>query len=191
MGIRCLTIVVQDKQYKVAQYGNSGGYPEGQGLVVLNFLKECNLSKFKKQISKCKFIEDDEFYKNAYEELNIKPDNDFITYEESDRFNKKYPQLSDDIGASVLNYILNNDNVLLENNIGFAMSPFCEWAYLIDLDSDVLEIYVGDHKGPFSSSDRFYSKDNKPNDCPIKRIMTFDINSLPYEDDFVNSLKLD
>lgn len=189
MGTRHLLMVVQNKQYKVAQYGSSGGYPEGQGLMILNFLKECNLDEFKKQVSKCEFIKNDEFYKKAYQELNIKLDNAFMTAEEIDRFVEKYPQLSDDIGASVLHYILNNDNVLLENNIGFAMSPFCEWAYLIDLDAEILEIYVGNYSGPFEATDRFYTKEKKPNDCPIKCIKAFGIKALPCKDDFVTALK--
>lgn len=189
MGTRHLTIVIQNNDYRVAQYGQWDGYPEGQGLVVLNFLKNCNLDDFKKQIDKCSFIEDENFYKNAYEELDIKPVDGFITSEEADKFKRRYPQLSRDMGASILEFILTNDNVLLKNSIEFSKSAYCEWAYLIDLDNDVLEVYLGGCVSPMKPTDRFFLEKKEKGDCPIQLIMSFDINSLPSENDFVDILK--
>lgn len=40
MGARNLTAVYLDGQYKVAQYGQWDGYPEGQGITVLTFLRD-------------------------------------------------------------------------------------------------------------------------------------------------------
>lgn len=40
MGTRNLTAVYLDGQYKVAQYGQWDGYPEGQGITVLTFLRD-------------------------------------------------------------------------------------------------------------------------------------------------------
>ena len=39
MGTRNLTIVYVDGEYKVAQYGQWDGYPEGQGATCLDFLR--------------------------------------------------------------------------------------------------------------------------------------------------------
>ena len=40
MGTRNLTAVMIDGEYKVAQYGQWDGYPSGQGLTCLHFLRE-------------------------------------------------------------------------------------------------------------------------------------------------------
>ena len=40
MGTRNLTCVIKDGKYRVAQYGQWDGYPEGQGMNILNFLKK-------------------------------------------------------------------------------------------------------------------------------------------------------
>ena len=40
MGTRHLTCVVKDGDYKVAQYGQWDGYPSGQGIDILTFLRE-------------------------------------------------------------------------------------------------------------------------------------------------------
>ena len=40
MGTRNLTAVYLDGQYKVAQYGQWDGYPEGQGITALTFLRD-------------------------------------------------------------------------------------------------------------------------------------------------------
>lgn len=38
MGTRNLIVVIKDKKIKIAQYGNSSGYPESVGLDILNFI---------------------------------------------------------------------------------------------------------------------------------------------------------
>ena len=40
MGTRNLTAVYIDGEYKVAQYGQWDGYPEGQGMTALTFLRD-------------------------------------------------------------------------------------------------------------------------------------------------------
>jgi hypothetical protein len=40
MGTRHLIKVIYNKETKVAQYGQWDGYPDGQGLTILNFLDE-------------------------------------------------------------------------------------------------------------------------------------------------------
>ncbi|MHC5949058.1 hypothetical protein ACVXZ3_04645 [Providencia hangzhouensis] len=40
MGTRHLICVAKDGDYKVAQYGQWDGYPSGQGLTLLTFLRD-------------------------------------------------------------------------------------------------------------------------------------------------------
>ena len=54
MGTRNATIVIKDNKTKVAQYGQWDGYPSGQGLTALNFLRQANLSQFGTEVDKLK-----------------------------------------------------------------------------------------------------------------------------------------
>lgn len=45
MGTRHLTAVFVDGEYKVAQYGQWDGYPEGQGLTCLEFARSVLANK--------------------------------------------------------------------------------------------------------------------------------------------------
>jgi len=146
MGTRHLTIVELNKEIKVAQYGQWDGNPLGQGEIILKFILEYLI-------------------KNEYLEefKDILKDYKFLSEEERDKiynsnWKSEYPQLSRDIGAEILNLIF-EDKIpeVLINSINFAGdSLFCEWAYLLDLDNEVLEIYRGFNKEELSKENRFY-----------------------------------
>lgn len=187
MGTRNLTCVVKDGDYKIAQYCQWDGYPEGQGLRILDFLRNNKLEKFKAQVDKCSFIEEQDFFDNAYEELGINVRNGCISFEDAAKFASVYPQLSRDMGAGVLEFVLNNDNVLLKNSIDFSKdSLFCEWAYVVDLDNNTFEVYEGFNKEPLSENERFYGLADEDGYYPVKHVITFDINSLPNEKEFLS-----
>ena len=58
MGTRNLTAVYIDGEYKVAQYGQWDGYPEGQGLTALHFLRdEMDAEKFKTAVRNSSYID--------------------------------------------------------------------------------------------------------------------------------------
>lgn len=61
MGTRNLTAVYLDGQYKVAQYGQWDGYPEGQGITVLTFLRDkMDLELFKEALRNSSYIPSEE-----------------------------------------------------------------------------------------------------------------------------------
>ena len=58
MGTRNLTVVKYKDEYKIAQYGQWDGYPNGQGVTILSFLlKEGNIEKLKKALERVRFID--------------------------------------------------------------------------------------------------------------------------------------
>ena len=62
MGTRNLTAVYYKGEYKIAQYGQWDGYPDGQGVVALSFLRErMDLEKFKKALDNTRQITEEEF----------------------------------------------------------------------------------------------------------------------------------
>lgn len=172
MGTRNLTCVVQDGEYKIAQYGQWDGYPSGQGLVALNFLQNVNLDEFREKIKQVKFL--------TTEDLKLLDDN---TWKDT------HPQLSRDICAHILQFVM-DDYTEFVNSVSFAGdSLFCEWAYVIDLDKNTFEVYNGFNQRPLDESERFYGiKPENRNYEPVKHIYTFDLLNLPTEEEFLEIL---
>lgn len=207
MGTRNLTMVRYKNQYKVAQYGQWDGYPEGQGVKVLNFLKTANLNKFKKQLNKTTFN-----LPKAYEK---KVDKIFNKVNNLCRENREYDTnkilhnltpteqfiyrcSTRDTCAGILGVIYtapdNIKEIRLSNELEFAGdSLFCEWAYLVDLDRNVLEVYRGFNTKPLTVEDRFFNLKLTPHPSgttyyPIKLLKTYKFNRLPNENTFIKQL---
>lgn len=194
MGTRNLTIVHKNGEYKVAQYGQWDGYPEGLGVTLLNFLKNVNMDSFRKAIDNVSF-----YTKEEIDEINKSIDkirNDIPNYS----WQKDFPQLSRDTGGDILNLITFKGVNKVNNSIDFAAdSLFCEWAYVIDLDTNKFEVYKGFNKEELSSNERFcYLEDKRDkenivskNYHPIKFVKSYDIDNLPDEKLFIAELTPD
>lgn len=149
MGTRNLTIIKLDDKYPVAQYGQWDGYPSGQGATVLEFLQKLNVSS--QDISAL------EFFKKAVRSLTD------YSVQELEAFGERtfelLPQLSRDMGAGILQWIMENEGGKIgprSHELDFAGdSLFCEYAYLLDLDEECLEVYKGFNESPLTEKDRF------------------------------------
>lgn len=144
MGTRHLIAVMDDGKYKVAQYGQWDGYPEGQGVDVLEFLSETgNIKKLKEALGKVRYLDkrDDKFckeYDRNAPTWSSDPDN---RTPEQKRWFKSY--ISRDLGAKILCNIANSndDEILLKNSIEFKDDAlFCEWYYIVNFDKNTLEV---------------------------------------------------
>lgn len=171
MGTRHLTAVILNDEYKVAQYGQWDGHLSGQGETIFEFLHKVyygyyDYDQFKKNISKCTFITQKDIDKK-YEELGVCLNDGFITCDDSDKFKSEYPALNRDIGADILKFIYRDENVKIINkketielssSLNFAAdSLFCEFAYVVNLDTEELEIYTGfNREKELTEDDRFY-----------------------------------
>lgn len=186
MGTRNLTFVYLDGDYKMAQYGQWDGYPEGLGVDLLKFLKNNNIEKLKNNIRKLGTYtaEDIEIINNGIKEKR-KNDNKYIWQEE-------YPELSRDTDGAILLDDIMEDNVksvFLDINFA-ANSLLCEWAYVIDLDNNAFEMYEGFNKEHLEEFDRFYFlEDMRKNEYhPIKKIIDFKLDNLPEEQEFLDKI---
>jgi len=190
MGTRNLTIVHHDGKYKVAQYGQWDGYPSGQGKTILDFLKKrFARDLFLTKLAKTYEPTEDQI-KAWYEEAGAKPDSEWIDTDTADRFKKAHPTLDRDLGGKILATIQSAKKRLpLKSDLNFAGdSLFCEWAYVVDLDTNKLEVYKGFNKTPLEPSDRFYNipMNEKRNDkyYQVKLTASFDLDALPTADEF-------
>ena len=135
MGTRNLTFVQLDSKYKVAQYGQFDGYPSGQGVVIKSFLDRADIDKLKERVRCCNFI-------------TTKFDDEFVSRE---------------LGGYILSkiYSSNKSIIFLQDSTDFAKdSLFCEWAYVVNLDNETLEVYIGFVQDPLAQTERFYPLQN-------------------------------
>lgn len=208
MGTRNLTMVVLGGEYKVAQYGQWDGYPEGQGLQALQIMRKIvengEIEKFKEQISAVYEITPEIYARMLWEcggtgltaekLVEAEKRNPLVSIIPDDvleEYLKKYPQMSRDTGANILQLIMDAKKLFcVSNNLGFAGGGnafACEWAYLVDLDRETLEVYTFNCV-PLGKDDRFYFLQAESKRYPIKMIKSYNLNALPEDDKFVDEL---
>jgi hypothetical protein len=211
MGTRHLTAVVVNGEYKIAQYGQWDGYPSGQGFIIVTFLNQLsnlerssgtvpgeNLKLFREKVLACTELAHKDL-QALWIECGADPNEEWVTTEVSELFGERYPHLSRDCGAEILNHVMQSENGLaLTLEILFAAnSLFCEWAWVIDLDKNVLEVYRGFNKEPLSEGERFKyleetdefkesveekKEQNRDILYPVKHLKTYGFDELPQSD---------
>jgi hypothetical protein len=178
MGTRHFIGAVLDGEFKIAQYGQWDGYPEGQGVDVLAFVAGTDMAAFKAKLAQCSWIT-----KEQTEQVNGTAD-----------WHKVYPHLSRDAGADILTLVMGSEaGLFLADTRGFAGdSLFCEWGYVLDLDAEVLEVYRGFNKTPTPADSRFPSGadwlEHTDGYEPVRLVKRFPFASLPSKDQFVTVL---
>lgn len=189
MGTRHLTVVVSKGKVKVAQYGQWDGYLSGQGKTISNFIQnKLDLEKFKTKVDNLKWITDLEL-KKYWQDCGANPNSDMVSMDVSEKFLNKYPHLHRDIGANILELIQEDnytrvkiifdknfkevyENVKtkvtrVQNGYNFAANSLsCEYAYVLDLDNEVVELYRGFETNPNADFGRFEDLLSKVNKTP-------------------------
>jgi hypothetical protein len=194
MGTRHLICVYKNQDFKVAQYGQWDGYPEGQGVGVLNFLSTADLAQFSEAIDGVSFATTerrDAWVEHATEH-GVDPEADWVDSRIARAFGKKHPQWSRDTGAEILSLIESTPSLKLTDSRTFALdSLFCEWAYVIDFDSGELVAYKGYTKceGDYGHFTTLF--DGKPDRgyYPVTVAGRWMLNDLPTKEDFVGHLE--
>ena len=193
MGTRNLTIVFDAGEYRVAQYGQWDGYPEGQGLTCLRFIRDqMNENEFRESLSHIKYI-DAEKLSNMWKDYGGGEDG-LISMKDADRFRATFPEFSRDTGAEILSMIYNHrlTTNCLEDSITFAAdSLFCEWAYVIDFDTRRFEVYKGFNKTPLTENDRFWFLRKYEDGAyhGIRIAASWDLDDLPTDEAFLAAFK--
>lgn len=183
MGTRNLTAVFVDGEYKVAQYGQWDGCPEGAGLAVLDFCRNITdpieRAKFKDKVRKCSWWDEDELV-TFMKRSNISNVSNWQSI---------YPELSRNTGANILSLINGrSEGLKLKNDLDFAAdSVFCEWAWVVDLDTNTFEGYKGFNHKPLTERDRFHFLEKySPDGCyGVCLKSKWSIDDLPSNVDFL------
>jgi hypothetical protein len=196
MGTRHLTMVVHKEETKIAQYGQWDGYPEGQGVTILTFLRSKErVKKLTNKLKDVRFSNDDDQKKMQDFMNKLGCPDGWMTQTQADKYHRAYPYLSRDIGGKILELVANSKDkeIVLQDSTDFAGdSLFCEWAYVVDLDNRKLEVYTGFNKEPLAEDERF-AKIPKSKDSSeylgIRCVAKFDLDKLPTKAKFIKELK--
>lgn len=197
MSTRSLICIFYQGDFPLAQYAEFDGYPEGQGLKILSFLRDdANIVHLKDGIVKVytpNDVESQQIDKEIRELQEVAPEMSCNTGHFQDLFSygnnpltKFYPSLSPEAGARILTIIAqptldSNEKVEVPivKNLRFANDAVhCEWAYVIDLDEEVFEVFNGSQTKAGSVCKRFDNVGTE-NDTVPKLIKSFHFDSLP------------
>jgi len=154
-----------------ATYNHCDSYPDGLGKTVLEFIKKHSATELKEVFEKIKMIGSD--HKPTKEDIE-KYSKYFNENVNNGSFEDSYALLREtqgepDVYFSGLDVMIDNINFIKD-------SLFCEWAYIINLDNNCLEIYEGFKKGP-PKNNRYYNKDERFTDyypCEMIHSIQFD-----------------
>jgi hypothetical protein len=146
MGTRNLTMVFKDGKYVVAQYGQWDGYPDGQGLNALTFLRDqLDREKFFDGLSR--ICEPDQ---RLIDRINAH-------IERGGRVSDICPSLSRDTCAKILGVIQESTGPIpLRLDVDYAGDSLsCEWIWLADFDKGTFEALKGFNTKPLDAGERF------------------------------------
>lgn len=191
MGTRNLTVVVFNGEIRVAQYGQWDGYPSGNGVKILDFVRNKMNSKFFSGVARTYFISDAEI-EEKWVTVGKAADTEWVGVGVAAKFKETNFQLSRDCGADILSFIQNSKGgIQLQDQTEFAGdSLFCEWAYVLDLDNNKLEVYSGFNEKSLNGVGRFaYLEKSFEKYKPIKLVKSYDMDDLPQKRDFVRELE--
>ncbi len=164
MGTRNLTCAILDGEYRVAQYGQWDGYLSGVGQDITDFLvetiKEDKLEAFKAKLRGTEFLDGDELDR-MWKAAGASSEG-WIGFEESKKFGKSAVGMlmTRDTGGKIFSVIAATSlsPIPLSDQREFAKDGlFCEYAYVVDFDNEVLEVYKGFGTEPLDESERFYA----------------------------------
>lgn len=191
MGTRNLTIVIVNNETKVAQYGQWDGYPGGQGITALEFLRTADLQQFKNKLSNVKWLSDEE--QDSFLST-IGVTDGWMNGEQAQKYHARFPFVNRDHGAKILSLINESEgDVFLNDGSPFAGdSLMCEWAYVIDFDKNTFEIYEGFNKTPLTDGDRFFTTKldkDRGEYKQIKIVKSYSLSDLPTEEQFLKDLE--
>ena len=188
MGTRNLTAAYLGGKYKIAQYGQWDGYPEGQGIGTLHFVRDkMNETLFREKLKYVSFIEPQELT-DLWKQYGADADG-MVSMKDADRMKEDFPQFSRDTGSDIFGIVQNSPSgIKLQDSLCFvADSLFCEWAWVIDLDKRMFEAYQGFQKLPLNENERFsfLEKNSDGEYHPCRMIAAWSFDNLPTDEEFI------
>lgn len=108
-------VISKEGEVILAQYGQWDGYPSGQGVDILEFLRDVDLDEYEEKLKSIRVI--------SSEEIDALDDN----------WGEKYPYLSRDCGAKIHQMVMDNRVQFKSMCSQEEADKWCEGFYTIDL----------------------------------------------------------
>ncbi|RDL30818.1 uncharacterized protein BP5553_10163 [Venustampulla echinocandica] len=196
-----LVCVFCDGRFKVAQYTKLDESPDGQGSVVWKFFQDrADIRRLRKGLEYIRILSRDRHQQRKSIDKDLckvgdivwdgnigsVPDRENTTqseghYQGDMSTERDEPSLRDDIGAGILELIAQatiDKPVNLFRDLDFANSPDCKWAYVINLDTEMLEVFQGQLPKDWPGTERFQNVGGENNSVPVF-IKSFHLINLP------------
>lgn len=201
VGTNNLTIVYSGGKPVVAQYGQYDGYPSGQGAIALSFARRLNSparrAVFQAKLERTRFVTDTEL-DDMYRSVGV--EGGWLTTEQAQECNRRWPFFDRRIGAKVLNMISEaavqpDSPLLLINSMPIIARSWCEYAYVLDMDRETLEAYRGytgytHHTTPLNPEDRFYALGSAPGAYPPRIVGRWTLDALPTQSEMAQAFEV-
>ena len=130
-------VINKNGEVKISQYGQWDGYPSGQGVQILEFLKSSHFNwRFEENLNKLR-------------QLTIK-EIEMLESLSQDDFNKKYHYLSRDCGSKIYYLVAFGLVDAVDLTTDEQANKWCEGFYTIDLQKNVFISEFYDKKTSYS-----------------------------------------
>jgi hypothetical protein len=121
-------VISKTGELKIQQYGQWDGYPSGQGIDILKYLRSGNLKKYQKNLNKINLITDDQVKK----------------VEDDPNWTNNYPYMSRDCGSQIHQMIEDGEVPFVSFIEEDEAKKWCEGFYTIDFKNGV---FISDYYG--------------------------------------------
>lgn len=183
MGTRGFVGFVVDGNEKIT-YNHSDSYPGGLGLDVLTWLRQHGVSEVREAAAKLRLVNNDE------------P----ATDEDIACLGTKYADTNVSTRELTEWYVLlrgtqGNPEAILDAGVMIDGSDFpcnsamCEYGYLIDLDENTFEVYVGFQRDRHGDGRFANDTANSGGYYPVRLVATWFLDNLPTDDEFAIELE--
>lgn len=160
----------------------------GRGKDITAFLAAADLDAFKAKVRAARAMSGADIHAlrvEEYAKVGVTRDADgnlpqFVDYALAQRVDAALPWSSRDLGSKVLSYVMESPDgsPVCNNSWEFAKdSLFCEWAYVVDLDADTLEVYRGFQEAPHTDG-RWASEEPAKGYFPCRLVRTLPLAGL-------------
>ena len=186
MGTHALTVVMLEKKPVIAHVSYYDGYPDGLGVDILKQLRRWEWNLIREKLHVYHLLPKDEFERFK---VNRRLDEDALC--------KAHPHFFFGDGAQLLEKLLDSKpDDFIESRYMFSYgydSLNCEWAYVIDLDYNMLFVYRGLNETPLSPNELFYTEKDIPHASngyyPLRLCAMYNIEKLPDDELFVKGVR--
>lgn len=186
MGTRNSTLVQVDGEYKLAQYCQWDGYPEGRGVAILEVLRKVDLNALKVRVRGLRAYTT-KGVKGLWTKSGADPKSPWVGAE---AFKRSYPHLSRDCGGDAILKLLMEPKSKIKKvklDLDFpGEGLFCEWAYVIDLDRNTFEVYKGFGTELLPDDARFKHLEKTDAEYkPVRIAAAWSLDELPTNEEFL------